>query len=64
MPEDWIDPPEDEVWGYDYQDDEIIVGDEIVKIDGEYVPLEKAVDYLAEYGEKVDTEEKFNDYTE
>lgn len=62
MPEDLIDPPNDEEpWGYDFEGDEIVIGDDVVEIDNEYIPLEKAMAYLISYGSAVNTEEYQND---
>ena len=58
MPNDWIDPPDDEApWGYDFEGDEIYLGDRIVEIDGENVPLEKSEKWIKKNGYKVNTEE-------
>ena len=43
MPNDLIDPPnDDEPWGVDYKDDEIWPGDEVVEIDSYLVKVEDA----------------------
>lgn len=58
MPEDLIDPPDDdEPWGYDYEGDEIYLGDEVVDVEGVNVPIVKAADFLVSDYSKVDTEE-------
>lgn len=33
----YLDPPEPKVWGYDWQGEEIYVGDEYYDMDGDYV---------------------------
>ena len=48
-------------WGYDFEGDEIVIGDDVVEIDNEYIPLEKAMAYLISYGSAVNTEEYQND---
>ncbi|MFC0089131.1 MULTISPECIES: hypothetical protein [Weissella] len=59
MPNDLIDPPDDEApWGYDFEGDEIYLGDKIVEIDGEYIPLEKSETWIKKNGYKVNTEER------
>ncbi|MGL5301461.1 MAG: hypothetical protein ACRC9Z_10335 [Weissella confusa] len=58
MPDDLIDPPDDErPWGTDYKGDDIVCGDEVVEIDTWYVRLEDAADFLVWYGNPVNTEE-------
>ena len=36
------------MWGYDWQGEEIYVGDEYYDMDGDYVPVEKIEEYLKE----------------
>lgn len=58
MPNDLIDPPNDEEpWGVDFEGEDIWKGDEVVDVNGEYVPLEKARNYLLIIGLDVNTEE-------
>ena len=42
----YLDPPEPKVWGYDWQGEEIYVGDEYYDMDGDYVLVENIEDYL------------------
>lgn len=57
MPNDLIDPPnDDEPWGVDYKDDEIWPDDEVVEIDTYFVKLEDAADFIVWYGSVVNTE--------
>ncbi|MCT0013876.1 hypothetical protein [Weissella confusa] len=58
MPNDLIDPPnDDEPWGVDYKDAEIWPGDEVVEIDSYLVKVEDAADFVVWYGNIVNTEE-------
>lgn len=65
MPNDLIDPPDDDLpWGYDFEGDEIWIGDEVYELDSEYVPKEpasKAQRWLEKNGNKVNTEEYRNE---
>lgn len=40
------DPPVPKVWGYDWQGEEIYVGDEYYDIDGDYVQADNIEEYL------------------
>lgn len=42
----YLDPPEPKVWGYDWQGEEIYVGDEYYDMDGDYVLVENIEEYL------------------
>lgn len=42
----YLDPPEPKVWGYDWQGEEIYVGDEYYNMDGDYVLVENIEEYL------------------
>ena len=42
----YLDPPEPKVWGYDWQGEEIYVGDEYYDMDGDYVQADNIEDYL------------------
>lgn len=42
----YLDPPEPKVWGYDWQGEEIYVGDEYYDMDGDYVLVESIEEYL------------------
>lgn len=42
----YLDPPEPKVWGYDWQGEEIYVGDEYYDMDGDYVPVDNIEEYL------------------
>lgn len=42
----YLDPPEPKVWGYDWQGEEIYVGDEYYDMDGDYVLEEDIEEYL------------------
>lgn len=44
----YLDPPEPKVWGYDWQGEEIYMGDEYYDMDGDYVPVDKIEEYLKE----------------
>ncbi|MBU7560860.1 hypothetical protein [Weissella cibaria] len=58
MPEDLIDPPDDDLpWETDYKDDPIYVGDEVVQVESWLVRLEDATDFLVWYGQRVNTED-------
>lgn len=65
MPKDWIDPPEDEIWGYTIYGEEIQVGELDIRetVDG-YLKPEEFDRYMMDNSTKVDTEERLNDYTE
>lgn len=59
MPNDLIDPPnDDDPWGVDFEDEPIAFGEPTVEIDGENVPIAKAADYVVAMGNPVNTEEK------
>lgn len=42
----YLDPPEPKVWGYDWQGEEIYVGDEYYDMDGDYVLVDDIEEYL------------------
>ena len=42
----YLDPPETKVWGYDWQGEEIYVGDEYYDMDGDYVLVDNIEEYL------------------
>ena len=42
----YLDPPEPKVWGYDWQGEEIYVGDEYYDMDGDYVQEGDIEEYL------------------
>nr|DAI14628.1 MAG TPA: protein of unknown function (DUF2175) [Caudoviricetes sp.] len=42
----YLDPPEPKVWGYDWQGEEIYVGDKYYDMDGDYVLVENIEEYL------------------
>ena len=42
----YLDPPEPKVWGYDWQGEEIYVGDEYYDMDGDYVQADNIEEYL------------------
>lgn len=42
----YLGPPEPKVWGYDWQGEEIYVGDEYYDMDGDYVLEEDIEEYL------------------
>ena len=42
----YLDPPEPKVWGYDWQGEEIYVGDEYYDMDGDYVLVDNIEEYL------------------
>lgn len=42
----YLDPPEPKVWGYDWQGEEIYVGDEYYDMDGDYVLKSDIEEYL------------------
>ena len=42
----YLDPSEPKVWGYDWQGEEIYVGDEYYDMDGDYVLVENIEEYL------------------
>lgn len=42
----YLDPPEPKVWGYDWQGEEIYVGDEYYDMDGDYVQADDIEEYL------------------
>lgn len=42
----YLDPPEPKVWGYDWNGEEIYVGDEYYDMDGDYVQLDDIEEYL------------------
>ena len=42
----YLDPPEPKVWGYDWQGEEIYVGDEYYDMDGDYVLADNIEEYL------------------
>lgn len=42
----YLDPPEPKVWGYDYNGNEIYVGDEYYDMDGDYVQADDIEEYL------------------
>ncbi|MFH7308599.1 hypothetical protein [Weissella paramesenteroides] len=60
MPNDLIDPPEDEIWGYTIYDEEIQVGElDIREIEpGRYLKPEEFDRYMIDNSIKVDTEER------
>ena len=42
----YLDPPEPKVWGYDWQGEEIYVGDEYYDMNGDYVQEGDIEEYL------------------
>lgn len=42
----YLDLPEPKVWGYDWQGEEIYVGDEYYDMDGDYVQADNIEEYL------------------
>ena len=42
----YLDPPEPKVWGYDWNGEEIYVGDEYYDMDGDYVQVDDIEEYL------------------
>ena len=42
----YLDPPEPKVWGYDWNGEEIYVGDEYYDMDGDYVQADDIEEYL------------------
>lgn len=42
----YLDPPEPKVWGYDWQGEEIYVGDEYYDMNGDYVQADDIEEYL------------------
>ena len=42
----YLDPPEPKVWGYDWQGEEIYVGNEYYDMDGDYVLVDNIEEYL------------------
>lgn len=42
----YLEPPEPKVWGYDWQGEEIYVGDEYYDMDGDYVLVDDIEEYL------------------
>lgn len=42
----YLDPPEPKVWGYDWNGEEIYVGDEYYDMDGDYVQADNIEEYL------------------
>ncbi|WP_419154479.1 hypothetical protein [Weissella bombi] len=59
MPEDLIDPPEEQVWGYTLYGEEILVGETGIRrtIDGEYIKPDEFDRYAYDSSTPVDTEE-------
>ncbi|SCC12786.1 hypothetical protein [Weissella bombi] len=63
MPNDLIDPPDDEIWGETIYGEEIMVGETGIRetIDGEYIKPDERERYADDSTTPVDTEEPRNE---
>ena len=62
MPNDWIDPPDDEIWGETIYGEEILFGEtDIVEVIDGYLKPDEFDRYINDNSTPVDTEERNND---